>query len=271
MIEKHDWQMYRRLIAIQLQSQMQYRASFWLDVTSTFFLFMGEFSVIYFAFQKFGGLGGWQLGEVAFLYGLVEMSFALMDMFFTGFDPHRFGPNIRLGHFDQLLLRPININVQVLGSGLELKRLGRVAGGLLIFGYALSLVDMSWTWGKVLYLPLVVWGMMAFFGGIFIMGTTMTFWTVNAVEALNILTYGGSYLISYPIHIYTRPFRLFITYIFPVAFLNYYPALYFLDKPHPQGWPLWTSLLAPLVGTAVLLLSLRLWQFGIQHYQSTGS
>lgn len=219
----------------------------------------------------FGGIQGWTVGEVAFLYGLVEMSFGLMDMIFSGFDPPNFGKFVRQGLFDQLLLRPVNITVQVLGSEFTLRRVGKIAMGAAIFALAVSLTDLTWTPAKVLYLPFVVLGMILFFGGLFIIGATITFWTVESIEVMNILTYGGSYTISHPMHIYQDWLRRFFTYFVPAIFLNYYPALYFLNKPDPFNFPPFAPFLSPIVGLAVFLFALAFWRFGMRHYQSTGT
>jgi ABC-2 type transport system permease protein len=88
---------------------------------------------------------------------------------------------------------------------------------------------------------------------------------------MNIFTYGSSELISYPMHIYPDWLRSVFTFILPAALLNYYPALYFLDKPDPLGMPIFMRFLSPLAGLLVLLISLLFWRFGIRHYQSTGT
>lgn len=262
---------YRRLLGVQIRSQLQYRLSFFFDIfalSATVFL---EFASLALVFQRFESLGGWTLGEVAFLYGLEELSFGLMDMVFSGFDPSNFGQEIRRGSFDQLLLRPVNITLQVFGSKFVLRRLGKVGMGLLVFLYAQTLVTVAWTPAKLLYLPFVVLGMVCFFGGLFIVGATITFWTVESIEVMNIFTYGGSYLIAHPMHIYQTWLRRFFTYVVPAIFLNYYPALYFLDKPDPLNFPAFAPFVAPLVGLAVLLASFAVWRFGIRFYQSTGN
>jgi ABC-2 type transport system permease protein len=263
--------LYRRLLAIQIRSQLQYRTAFVLDVTSTsmtLFLFFAGLALV---LERFDSLGGWRLGELAFLWGTVETAFGLMDMIFSGFDPGTFGRRVQRGTFDQLLLRPVNITLQVLGDDFALRRLGRIAQGLVILGVALTVGEIQWTVGKLLYLPLVILGMIGFFGGLFIIGATITFWTVESIEALNILTYGGSEMIQAPMHIYPEWLRRFFTYIIPAIFLNYYPALYFLDKPDPLGLPWGVRFLSPVVGLAVLLIALAFWRFGIRHYQSTGT
>lgn len=268
---RHNISIYLRLIGIQIRAQMQYRLSFLLDVISTMMMTSLFFLALALVMQRFENLGGWRLAEIAFLWGLVELSFGFMDMTFSGFDPDVFGQRVRRGTFDQLLLRPVSITWQVLGSVFVIRRLGQMGQGMIIFALALSWVDIQWTWGKVFYLPWVVLGMVCFFGGLFIVGATISFWTIESIEAMNILTYGGRELISYPMHIYQPWLRRTFTYIVPAIFLNYYPALYFLDKPDPFGLPAVVSFLAPFIGLGILSLALFFWRFGIRHYQSTGT
>lgn len=266
-----NFTIYWRLIDIQIRSQMQYRVAFLLDTLATLLTQGMYFMALSLIFQRFSNLGGWTLGEVAFLWGTVEFSFGIMDMIFSGFDPGSFGQTIRMGVFDQLLLRPLNVTMQVLGREFVMRRLGRIFNGVVIFIFALNLAQIEWTVGKVLYLPMVLIGLICFFGGLFVIGATFTFWTVDSVEAMNILTYGGSEMMSYPMHIYPNWLRYIFTYFVPAIFLNYYPALYFLNKPDPFGLPAFMPFLSPVVGIGILAVALAFWRFGIQHYQSTGT
>lgn len=262
---------YRRLLSVQIRSQMQYRVAFFLEASGAM-LFLGLFFLaLTLILERFGSVGGWTLGEIAFLWGSVEVAFGLMDMVFSGFDPQSFGQRVRKGSFDQLLLRPVNITVQVLGDDFAMRRLGRIAQGLVIFTIALHLADIQWTVGKVVYLPFMLLGMFSFFGGLFVIGSTITFWTVESIEAINVLTYGGSEMMQFPMHIYPAPMRRFFTFVVPAIFLNYTPALYFLDKPDPLGLPVMLRFVSPLVGLGILLAALTFWRFGIRHYQSTGT
>lgn len=268
---RHTLDIYRRLLRVQFRSQLQYRAAFFFDMLAAFLTVGLEFTSIALVLDRFGHIQGWTLGEVAFLYGMVETAFGIMDMVFSGFDPQRFGLGVRRGSFDQLLLRPINITAQVMGSDFTLRRLGKIGFGCLIFGLALRLNPVAWSIGKILYLPVVLLSMVLFFGALFIIGATISFWTVESIEALNILTYGGSFMMSHPMHIYQKWMRQFFTYIIPAVFLNYYPALYFLDKEDPFNFPAFAPFLAPAVGILLFYIAMKFWQFGIQHYQSTGT
>jgi len=263
--------MYFRLLVIQLRSQMQYRTSFWLEFLSTGLLNGSIFFSLALLLERFGDIGGWKLGEIAFLAGMIEMSFGAMDMAFSGFDPDFFTLWIRQGTFDQLMLRPLSLFWQVMGSRFLLRRLGRIFEGMVIFGLALSLVQVDWTAAKILYLVVVFASQVIMMAALFMIGSTITFWTVQSIEAMNVLTYGGTDLMSYPSHIYPAWLRKLYTYLIPFVFLNYYPALYILGKPDPLNFPAFSPFVAPLVAMAFFLAALGFWKFGINHYQSTGT
>lgn len=267
----HFIRLYFRLIGLEIRGQLQFRASFLMDVISTGITLALFFVSLYFILQEFESIGGWGIAEIAFLYGMVEMSFGLMDMIFSGFDPGNFGLRVRKGTFDQMLLRPLPLTLQVFSSQFVLRRLGRILEGAIILTYSLTQLDIVWTSGKALYLPLVVLGQVGFFGGLFMMGATFTFWTIEGIEAMNIFTYGGSEMVSYPMHIYPRWMRQFFTYIIPAMLINYLPALYFLDRKAPFVIPSFAPFLAPLIGVGMMALALWFWNFGVKHYQSTGS
>jgi len=263
--------LYFRLISVQIRSQMQYRIPFLVDLIATAWITISSFFTIAFVIQRFGNIAGWTLGEVAFLYGMVETSFGVMDMLFSGFDPQNFGRQTRLGRFDQILLRPASVTLQVFGSEFILRRLGRIAQGLGVLGLAFTMVHPQWTLAKMLFLPTVLASLVAFFGGLFIIGATLSFWTLESLEVVNIFTYGGTEMMSYPMHIYPDWLRTIFTYIIPGIFLNYYPALYFLDKPDPLGFPSFAPFLAPLAGFGILALAMIFWSYGLRHYQSSGT
>ena len=188
----HALNIYRRLIGVQIRSQMQYRTSFLLEVFGTGLTTLLEYASIALVFDRFGNLGGWTLGQVALLYGWAELSFGIMDLLFSGFDPGNFGRQVRLGRLDQLLLRPINIEAQILGSEFVLRRIGKIVVGVGILISGLGLTEIAWTTPKAGLFIGVIIGQIFFFGGLFIVGATITFWTVDSIEVINIFTYGGT-------------------------------------------------------------------------------
>lgn len=259
------------MVSIHVRSQMSYRVSFIFELTGTFMVGVLEFIAFALVLPRFENIGGWELGQVAFLAGMSNLAFGLMDMFFSGFDPGNFGRQVRLGRLDQLMLRPVNITLQVFGSEFILRRIGRILVGVFILLFSFSLVDVNWTADKIIMVALTLLGQVLFFGSLFIIGATITFWTVESVELMNIFTYGGSEMISYPMHIYPVALRRFFTFVLPAIFLNYYPTIYVLGLPDPLNMPSIAPWLALPAGLFMLFVALLIWQFGLQHYQSTGT
>ena len=158
-----------------------------------------------------------------------------------------------------------------MGSEFTLRRIGKIAVGIGIFVSALNLVEVQWEFSKILLVIIVIISQAIFFGGLFIIGATITFWTVESIEVINILTYGGNFMISHPMHIFPDILRHFFTFLVPAIFLNYYPAIYILELSDPFGMPAWAPFLAPAAGIGVLWAALVFWRFGVRQYQSTGT
>jgi len=85
---RHSLSTYRRLISVQIRSQMMYRVSFLTEAFGVALVTLLEYASLALVFDKFNDLGGWSLGQVAFLFGLAELSFGIMDLIFSGFDPN---------------------------------------------------------------------------------------------------------------------------------------------------------------------------------------
>ncbi|MDQ2783583.1 MAG: ABC-2 family transporter protein [Chloroflexota bacterium] len=266
---RDEFSLYLRFIAARVRGQMQYRASFILDIISTFLANGLELAGIFILFHRFSSLGGWSVGEIVFLYALVSISFAFHEVVAQSFED--FSLTVRQGEFDRILLRPITPIVQVLASDFQLKRLGRALTGVLALVLALTRVHVIWTIGKLLYLPVVILSGVFLFAAIDLIGGTLCFWTIERSEVINVFTYGGVFLSSYPISIYQAWIRRTFTFLIPIAFVAYYPGLYFLDRTDPLGLPRFVSFLTPAVTVAFCAVALWFWEWGVRQYQSTGS
>jgi len=264
-----DLRLYLRYLGISVRSQLQYRASFIMLSVGHLLVTATEFLGILVLFERFGHLEGWRLEEVALFYGIISVAFALADAGARGFD--LLGGQIKSGTFDRILLRPRNAALQIAGQELTLRRVGRLTQGLVILVWASIALDLTWTAPKVMLLLASILGGASLFFGLVVLQGTLAFWTTETLEIMSTVTYGGVETAQFPIAIYRTWFRRFFTYVVPLAFANYYPALAILGKPDPTGAPelfLWA---APLVGFAFLGLCLRIWTFGVRHYTSTGS
>jgi ABC-2 type transport system permease protein len=260
---------YARLVGASIRSRAQYRLSFALDFVATFVAALTDFAAILVLFNHLPALGGWSLPEVSFLYGVAGVSFALADMFVGHLDG--FGDLIRTGAFDVVLMRPHGTLFQVVASELAIRRLGKLAQAGAVLVYALATVHVDWSPLKVALLLVTFASGPAIFAGIWVAGTSISFWTTEIREVVNAFTYGGSYLASYPINLFGVWLRRFLAFVVPAAFVAYYPCVVILGKTDPVAGRPWLGLLSPLVAVATLAASRQAWQFGVRHYRSTGS
>lgn len=261
--------LYLRYVGLSVRSQMQYKTSFVMMSFGHLFVTGVEFFSLWALFSRFGSIEGWSLPEVAFLYGMVNIAFALSDAAARGFD--LFGPMVKSGDFDRVLLRPRSTTLQLAGQELTLRRVGRLAQGLAVLAWAASALHLEWTFAKVALLCLAIVGGFCLFYGLMVLQATLAFWTTETLEIMNSFTYGGVVTTQYPLSIYRPWFRRVFTLVIPLACVNYFPGLAILGRSDPLGSPLWVQWLAPLVGAAFLAASLQVWKLGERHYTSTGS
>ena len=267
--------LYARFVGISMRSQMQYRASFVMLSIGNFAAAGIEFLGLWALFDRFGrigtlaGGGQWGMAEVALLYGMASLSFALAEAWARGFDT--FDRMVKSGEFDRILLRPRSTVLQIVGREVQLMRIGRFAQGVIVLAWATSSLDVAWTAGKAALVLVSILGGASLFSGLFVLQATIAFWTTESLEVMNAFTYGGMETAQYPLTIYPAWFRRFFTYVVPLACLNYFPSLAILDRPDPLGTPAVWHWISPSVGLVFLLAALKLWQVGVRHYRSTGS
>jgi ABC-2 type transport system permease protein len=264
-----DFRLYRRLTGMRMRGQLQYKRSFALLVCGLFAINVLELATIFILFQHFESLGGWQAGEVAFLYALSSISFSLAKVFSGGLD--LFSQQIGRGDFDRVLTRPVGAFLQVLCSDVKLHQIGRLLQGLLAFGIALTLIDVDWSIGRILFLPVAIVSACAVFLALFALEASMCFWTTEATEAVNAFTYGGTTLAQYPLHVFDVWLRRLFLWLVPLGFTIFMPALYLLDKPDPLGLPGFSRFIAPIVAVVFCAAAGFIWGVGVRHYRSTGS
>jgi ABC-2 type transport system permease protein len=261
--------LYVRLVGAQLRSQMQYKVSFLLALVGSFLSCVTEFGVVLILFNRIQLLAGWALAEVALLYGLSGMCFAVAELFAAALD--NFQVHIVRGTFDRVLVRPRGALFQVIAEDFALRRVGRIAQASVVLVIALGLLGITWSIDKIVVLALAMLSGTIIYFAIFVLGATFCFWTVQAKEITHVVTYGGDAVASYPLDIYRGSVQRFFTFVVPLAFVNYEPTLFLLGRPDPLGLPAVVRLLSPLAAVIMAVLARYAWQQGVQHYQSTGS
>ena len=261
--------LYGRYVGVSLRAQMQYPASFIMLSTGQLLVTAIEFLGIWALFARFGSLCEWTLPEVALFYGMVHVAFALSEAVARGFDV--FPGMVRNGEFDRVLLRPRTTALQIGAQHLYLTRIGRLSQGLAILLYGAWALGVPWSLAKAGLLVASVLGGACLFSGLFVLQATASFWTIESLEIVNCVTYGGVEAAQFPVTIFRPWFRRLFTFLLPLATINYFPAHAIIGRPEPLGSPVLFQWLTPVFGVVFLAATLQIWRVGVRHYRSTGS
>ena len=260
---------WRRLVGARVRADWQYRTSFVLFLVSQTLIATLDLGVIAAIFGQVDSLAGWSGMEVALLFGLAGVAFGLADMLVSQVELA--SKHIKAGTFDLFLLRPMPTLLQLSASEFALRRLGRVIQPLVVLAVALTFAPIRWSIEAVLLIPVTIVSGVAIFGSVWVVTSSVSFWTVESQELGNAFTYGGGLAAQYPIDVLGTWLRRLFTFVVPLAFVAYLPAARLLGRPEPLGWPNAVAWATPVVALACVLVARALWALAVRHHSSTGS
>jgi ABC-2 type transport system permease protein len=252
-----------------IRSTLAYRASFVFMTVGNFAATVMDFVAVLLMFGHVDVLGGFTLPQVAFLYGTSSCSFGLADLLLGTFG--RIGSRVRDGTVDVLLVRPVPVLAQVAADRFALRGVGRLMQAVLVLGWSLWQLDVDWTPVRLALLPVMLVSGAAIFAAVLVVGGAFQFWAQDAAEVQNAFTYGGGTLLQYPPGIFARDLLRGVTFVVPLAFVNWLPALRVLGRPDPLGLPGWVDFASPAVAVVCCAVAGVVWRAGLRAYTSTGS
>lgn len=251
-----------------LRAELQYRANFVVMVLMGLVWQGTGFIFVWVVLSQFPALAGWSLGEVAFLYGLRLFLHSWSVLIFGRF--FQLGWIIRSGEFDRYLVRPLAPFLQILVERVRISALGDLLGGVIVFGAANRLVGFDWSPLALAYLVLVVAGGCLLETALKLIVAALAFRFLGAgrgvffVESI-ISTFGG-----YPLKIFGGTLELLLTFVFPLAFVAYFPASVLLGRAGELAVSPILAYLSPLVGALLFAAAYGFWHLQLRAYQSAG-
>ncbi|MCI8391070.1 MAG: hypothetical protein HFI35_10405 [Roseburia sp.] len=256
--------LYLNYFLMELKSQMQYKTSFFLTMFGQFLTSFTTFFGIRFLFDRIYGIDDFTYGQVLLCFSVVMMSFSLGEM--AGGGLAVFPDLLRGGELDRILVRPRSILLQVIMPNMDFSRLGLLAQAMIVLGAAVPASGVVWTLPNVLVLVLMVLCGSVVFFCLFLLFATAAFFTVQSLNFLDIFTYGMRDFGRYPLSVYGEGVLRFLTFVIPLALIQYYPLLYLLGRKDNALYAL-----APLFALLFVIPSVLFYRAGLRNYKSTGS
>lgn len=261
---------YFHLLRARVRADARYRLSFWLRLFSAGVLVTGDYVVIWALLRRVGTIGGWDRGEITFLFGMSTVPFRIADAFVGG-PVERCADLIRAGEFDRYLLRPIRPLVMLAGDAFAARRVAQLVAVVPFGVFGISMAHIRLDASHVAILVLMVVNAVLIDVSIFVTLSCFAFWSPGANEVANAFTYGGQAIAENPIHIMEGWLRAFTLTVVPVAFTVYVPSFLVLHAPNPLGVRPWMSWASFAVGPLLTLLAAAMWRGALRRYRSTGS
>ena len=252
------------MLACSIKSMMEYRVDFIVGIISQLLTQVVELIFIWIVFQNTESLADWTFDKLLLLYGITMLTIAIVDFLFDSI--YDIGPKyIKDGDFDKLLLRPIHPLISVIGDTKTFTAFGYMAISLVLIISMLIKLQINITFMLIAKIIIFALSGALIIGAIMIAFSVTSFYTYKSNEIIwsvfRIYTFA-----QYPIEIYNKFIRILITFIFPFVFATYYPTLNYLGQEN--GWLMYLS---PIVAIIFLSIAIKIWNWGLNRYRSTGN
>jgi ABC-2 type transport system permease protein len=261
--------LYFKLIRIALQSRMQYRADFVTGVIGVVVLNAVNLGLIGILVSRFTHLNGWNVWEMVFLYCLWLLGHSIYSLFLWHI--RTLEDYLVQGTFDQFLLRPVSPFILFLGREVQYLGVADMAFALAGISLAYANLGLQWGWVKWIFFAVAVISGTLIELTINLMIACLAFWTGRSRRAHNLVMQLNVMVQHYPVDIFGYAFRVIVTGLIPVAFMNYYPTLMLLDKLDRQSAGWWLGYMSPVVAVLLVWVTASVWRLALRRYASSGS
>lgn len=226
--------------------------------------YFGSFVTIWATMRVFNSVNGWSIYEVVFLYSLDLLAYACSQAFVIPL--WHMDDLVLRGGLDDYLIRPLNPLYHIIARGFNFGYLAHITIGMAAVLFSYGRLGLSWGAGQWWLLGVAVIGASLIQAALTIIPASMSFWWTRE-ELSGLIRWGLRSFIRYPISIYPILVRVVLTFIVPLAFVNYFPAQSLLGKSALILWPSVTL----AIGLVLIILSGAVWRAGLRRYASSGT
>lgn len=254
-------------LKLSIKKQAEYKLNFILMciAVAPINLLQLVFSVV--LGNNFNGIVGWGIYELIFLYSILFITYSIAQIFFRQF--RYLDSFIVDGSLDRYFIRPQSITYSIVFNNLSIMEIiSQLVPSVILLVYSSEHLKINWTIQKGIVLIFAITGGIIIQICIFILIGLISFWTIKSSQLTTVYLKIMNFAL-YPIDVFGKQIRLFITCIIPLAFINFYPALFILNK---QGnHYLLESFITIPISMILLAITYLLWRKALKNYSSTGS
>lgn len=251
------------LIKYNFKVFISQKVDFMLNILSVILNQFITLMFFYIIVTKLPNLKGWSLNSLILVYGLYLFNKGGADLFSAG--AYNLETLIQEGTLDSFITKPIPVLLQVFVSQFDFFQLVNIFVGIVLLGFlfykdVISLNIFSIVCIAFFQIDSVI---LVFFLKVLTM--SIAFWTQTGYPVTSSVD-NLSEFAKYPLSIYKRFVSFVLTFIFPYAFLSFFPALILLSISN-----IYMCVLITIVVTLIIIIiSLLIWTKGLKRYESSG-
>ncbi len=226
--------------------------------------------VMFLILTRFVRIKGWEYNQMFFLYSFLFLSYSVFVLFFAGM--RDFDNMIYSGEFDRFLTRPLGLMYQIVASRIDLSAaLGHGIVGIILFVNTAFSVGIVWNAKNIIYYIVILLSGAVIQASIFLFSACFSFWTYKVDNLRNMIFFNARRISGYPLSFYPGIIQKLLMFVVPFAFVNFFPAQYFLRKSEMSSY--WNGFfyMTPVVAVIMFLLVYAFWKKGVSRYSSTGT
>ncbi len=260
------FRLWKKFAAARLAEDFQYPENLFLAIFSI--ILTNVITVLFYwvILQNIPSINGWNLGDLLFLFAIEATAWGIWNVFLKGTVPWRVEDGIRTGGLDRVLVQPMKTMKYMMISIFDIHGIGDLISGIALLFFSMKMINVVWTFQNLFYLAIFIFSGTLILYSLFLIIATFAFWTTRVGYLTEIIWTLGIFT-NYPLEIFSNSIKVFLSFIVPLAFVNYFPAAAILGK---GIWPQ-LQYLSPLVAIISFAVAYKFWKFGLKHYSSTGS
>lgn len=247
-----------------LAAEMEYRANFVLAAGSALATLAGALFALWALLRTDYAMNGWGFYEALIVVGIYTILDGLQQ---TLLAPNRqqISDFVRQGTLDFVLLKPVDTQFWLSVRKVSIWGVPNLLlGAALVVFAGLRVQPAVPLAGYLMLLPPLLFAVIILYALGYLL-STLTIWFTkmdNITYAMQALLEAG----RYPVGAYPMAYRVFFTFVMPVAFMTTVPAQAMLGRSS-GGW------VALAAGIAVIMLAMSrgFWRFALRHYTSASS
>lgn len=250
-----------------VKTRSEYKTDFIVSIFANTLAACSGLLYIYFLINgdSITNIKGWKREEIFFIFGIANMAQAFFML--VAINLYNFADKyIIQGQFDRILLRPINSLAQILFESFNIESFGTFLLGVGLVTYSANKLAISFSLFGFFWLFASVISGSIILICVFVIVSSLSFHFEDklgiSAPIFNLMNFG-----RYPITIYNKTIQFILCWIFPFAFVAFFPSTYFLQKEEFYSY-CWLS---PLVALVFVFIARFFWNLGVSRYTSVGN